>query len=118
MVEDVGHLVGHRVLIAGHGNAADALHRGKRGVEARAVVADDGYGVAALEPQLAQADGKSAHLSAQFVPCPRLPDPQVLAAHGRTRAKLRRVAQEQLRDGIEARGALAAHGVYSSLRRW
>ena len=60
VVEDVGHLVGHRVLVDRHGDAADALHRREGRVEARAVVADDGHRVAAVEPQLAQAERRGA----------------------------------------------------------
>ena len=78
VLEHVGHLVGHRVLIDGDGNAAEALHGGKGRVEARAVVADDGDRVAALEPELAQADGEGADLVAQLRPGPGLPDAEVL----------------------------------------
>ena len=83
VLEHVGHLVGHRVLVDGNGNAAEALHGGKRRIEARAVVADDGHRFAALEPELSQADGKRAHLVAQLRPGPGLPDAEVLVAHGR-----------------------------------
>ena len=43
VLEHVGHLVGHRVLVDRDGDAAEALHGRERGVEARAVVADDGH---------------------------------------------------------------------------
>ena len=108
VLEHVGHLVGHRVLVDRNGDAAEALHGGEGGIEARAVVADDGHRVAALEPELAQADGEGAHLVAQLRPGPGLPDAVVLVAHGRAVGVLDRVAQQQLGHGVERRGRRAA----------
>ena len=101
VVEHVGHFVGDRVLVGRHGNAADALHGRKRGVEPRAVVADDGHDVAALEAQLAQADGERAHLVAHLRPGPRLPDAEILVAHRRPVGVLGGVAQQQLRYRVQ-----------------
>jgi hypothetical protein len=56
VLEHVGHLLGHRVLVDGHRDCAEALHGGEGGIEAWAIVADDGDRVAALKIEFAQAD--------------------------------------------------------------
>ena len=54
MVDDVGHLLGHRVLVDRHRHAAQRLRRRHRPVEPRAVVADHDQPVAAAEAQSAR----------------------------------------------------------------
>ena len=66
MLEHVGHLVGDRVRLDRHRHAAEHLRGRHRPVEPRPVVADDGDLVAALEPELSQADAQGAHLVAHL----------------------------------------------------
>src|SRR5262249_52482878 len=80
MLEHVGHLIGYRVLVDRHWNCPEALHGREGGIEARAVVADDGDRIAARERQLAQPDGEHAHLIGGLYPRPGLPEAQVLGA--------------------------------------
>ncbi len=101
VLEHVGHLVGNRVLVDGDGNAAEALDGGKGRIKARTVVADDGDGVAALDADLAQADGERAHLAAQLRPGPGLPDAEILVANGRAVSELPGIAQQELGHRIE-----------------
>ena len=120
VVQHVGHLVRNRVLVCGHRDAADALHGCKGGVQPRAVVADNGHDVAALEPQFAQANGKCAHLVAHLRPGPRLPDAEILVAHRRPVRVLHGIAQQQLRYcvqylAVSGRRFRSAHELVSSL---
>ena len=107
VLEHVGHLGRHRVLVDRHGDAAHALHGGERGIQPRPVVADDRHRVAALDAELAQADGEQAHLVAQPTPCPGLPDAVVLVAQGRQVAIALCIAQQQLGYRVE-RSALTS----------
>ena len=101
VLEHVGHLVGHQVLVDRHRNAAEALHGREGGIQARAVVADDGDGVAALEPELAQADGeeraprRAAAPTSRSARCRSPCGAWPAARHGGG------IAQQQLRHGVE-----------------
>ena len=78
------HLGGHRVLVQRHRDAAQALRRAHRRVDARPVVADQREVVAALEPLRGQAAGERAHFVGEAAPAPGLPDAEVLLADCRT----------------------------------
>jgi hypothetical protein len=115
VVEHVGHLVRHRVLIGGHCHSADALHGSKRGIQARTIVADDGHHIATLEAELAQADGKGADFVTHLRPGPRLPDAEILVADRWPVAMYGGVAQQQL--GYRVQG-LPSGGHGASRRTW
>ena len=117
VVEHVGHLVGHRVLVDRHGDAADALHGGEGRIESRPVVADDGHRVAALEAELAQADrrtGAPRRAAAPRSRSARCRSPCGAWPAGRHGA---RVAQQQLGYRVErgCRRTDGAHGVVPPL---
>src|SRR6185436_8969093 len=100
VLEDVGHLRGRRVLVERHRDGAQRLRRGDRAIEARAVGADHGQVLAAHEAGVGEAAGERLDLVANFLPGPRLPDAEVLLAHGRVAAARARVLEEQLRERV------------------
>ena len=80
IVEDEGHFGGNRVLVHRHRDAAQALDRDHREVQARAVLSDDRQVVAASESRLMQSGGQLVHLGQSPRPAPSLPDAEILLA--------------------------------------
>ena len=112
VVQHVDHLLGHRVLVERHRDAAQRLRRGHRPVQARAVVADDREVHPALEAERGQPAGERAHLLGDLRPGPGLPDAEVLLARGRVVAAHLRVVQQQAREHIQfQRRGRRWHGV-------
>ena len=95
-----GHLGRHRVLVERHRDPAKALRRAHRGVDARAVVADDREMVAALEILRRQSAGERAHFIGEAMPAPGLPDAEVLLADRRMHRTRARVVHQQLRKRV------------------
>ena len=83
VVQDVDHLLGHRVLVQRHRHAPQALRRGHRPIQLRAVVADDREVLAASEAQGVQPQRQRADLVRDLGPAPGLPDAEVLLPHAR-----------------------------------
>jgi hypothetical protein len=109
VLQDVGHLLGDRVGIHGHGHGADPL-RGRHGpIEPRPVVADDGDLAAALEPEGLQTHGVGAHGVVHLGPGPGLPDAQVLVTDRGPARTHPRVAGDQLRKGVLTSGNRRRH---------
>ena len=50
--EYVGHLLCNGVLIHGHRDGTEALNGGESGVQARTIVANNGHGITARQPEL------------------------------------------------------------------
>ena len=82
MRQHIGQFVGDRVGIDRHRNGAERLRRHDRPVEPRPVGADDGDGVAALEPEPREPDRIGAHLVQHLRPGPDLPDAEILVPVG------------------------------------
>ena len=108
VLQHVGHLVGDRIRVDRHRHGAEGLARAHRPVKPRPVRTDYGELVAALEPQLLQADREGADVVEHLGPRPGLPDAEVLVAHRDAAAARFRVLNQELRKGIRT-GALACH---------
>jgi len=108
MGEHVGHLVGDAVGVDRHRHGAERLAGAHRPIKPRPVGADDREGVAALEAKLLQADRERAHLLEHLRPGPRLPDAEVLLAHGGAAAARRGIVNQELWKRIGF-GAVIAH---------
>ena len=102
VVEDEKHLLGDRVLVHRHRYAAEALRCGKRPIQARAIVTDEGEVHAAPEPLRGQAAGKRAHLVGYLGPGPALPDAEIFLADGSAVALLPCMPQQKLGKGVSA----------------
>ena len=83
MLDDIGELVGHRVLVDRHRHPAQRLRRAHRPVEHRAVVADHDQPIAAAEALIGQAGGEQADLGRDMAPAMALPDAVFLFPVGR-----------------------------------
>ena len=103
VVEDIGHLIGDRVLVDRHGHAAQGLRRGDRPVEPRAVVADDRQLVAAREPERLKAARERLDLGGNLRPAPALPDAVILLAHRRPLRAQAGMLEQHFRKRIERR---------------
>jgi hypothetical protein len=101
MLEHELHLGGDRILIDRDGNAAQALRRGHRPIEPRAVVADDREPVAAPEAQRGQAVRQVLHFLRGLTPTPGLPDAEILLADRRVSAVPRRMVEQKLGKRVE-----------------
>ena len=86
VIDHVGHLLGHRVLIDRHRHGADRLGRHQGPIESRPIVADDGDLVAPAKAESGQAASQGLHLAQDLAPAPGLPDAIVLLAHRRPRS--------------------------------
>jgi hypothetical protein len=100
VVEHEFHLVGNGVLVDRNRRRTERLHRRDRPIEARPVIADDRYRIVAAQTQNSETAGERANFGSDLRPGPRLPDTEVLLAHGRPRTAHRRVALQQLGKGI------------------
>jgi hypothetical protein len=103
VVPDECELLGDGILVHGHRHATQALHGELSGVQTRPVVPDDRQAVAPPEPEGGQPQREVSHLAVILPPRPRLPDPPVLLADGRTLSQLAGIAQEQMGKGSEIR---------------
>ena len=103
VIENIGHLVGNRVLVHRDRHGAEALSRGEGPVEAGQVVANDGDRVTALDTDRMQSDREIADLVADLRPRMGLPDAQILQAEGRTVSKALGVSQQQFWNGVRIR---------------
>jgi hypothetical protein len=100
VAEDVLHLFFDGVLIERHRHAAQRL-RGEDGpVELRAVVADDGDLVAAPKAEGGEAESDEPALLEVLAPRGRLPDAEVLLAHGNLAGQTLRVGAGKLRERV------------------
>jgi hypothetical protein len=72
----VGHLVGHGVGIDRHRNGAERLTGADRPIEPRAIAADDGELVAALETEFGEPDREGANFLENLLPRPSLQTPR------------------------------------------
>ena len=106
----IGKLVGDRVGIDRHRDRAEHLRGHHRPVELRPVGADDGDGVAALEPEAVQArPHRRAPASQHLRPGPGLPDAEILVPHRRPVAERACVAQQEFWKGVRRRARVARH---------
>ena len=117
VIEDIGHLVGDRVLVERHRNAAQCLRCRDRPIEPRPVVADDRDLVAAPETEPLQPAGQLLDLFGDLGPVPALPDAVILLAHGGAVGTLAGMRQQQFRKGVGQTGAGSAAGRGRKLRR-
>ena len=101
MIDHVLQLVGHRILVHGHGNTAKGLGCAHGSIETRAVVTDNGDLVTALESQLREPAGQILHALGKFVPGPRLPNAELLFAGGVGVSKANGIIQKQLGKSIQ-----------------
>jgi hypothetical protein len=84
MLDDIGKLVGHRILVDRYRHPAQGLRRAHRPIEPGAVVADHDQPIAALESQVGQAGRQPPDLGGDMGPVIGLPDAVFLLAIGRT----------------------------------
>ncbi len=101
VVQHEQHFRRHRVLIQRHRHAAQALRGAHHHVEMRAVVADDGEVVAALEAQRRQAARQRAHPFGDAGPAPGLPNAEILLADGGGGPARSGVVEQQARKGLQ-----------------
>src|SRR5262249_27869736 len=80
-----------------------------RPVEPRPVGADDGDGIAALEPEAGEPERQGARLFQHLLPGPDLPDAQILVPIGRAIRVKPGIADQELGKGIGAR-SVSRHG--------
>ena len=97
ILEDEQHFRRHRILIERHRHASQALRRAHHHVQMRAVVADDGEVVAALETQRRQAARQGTHPFGDLGPSPDLPDAEIFLADGGRVAPRPGVVKQQAR---------------------
>ena len=100
MRQNVGHFVGDRVGIDRHRHGAERLAGAHRPIEPRAIAADNRELVPAFEPKLGKADREGADLLKHLRPRPRLPDAEILVAHGGTRPQRRSIMDKELGQRI------------------
>ena len=100
MRQDESHLVGDGIGINRHRHGAERLARAHRPIEPWAVAADDGEFVAALEAARGEPDREGANLLEHLRPCPRLPDTEILVAHGGSAADGGGVVDQKLGQRI------------------
>src|SRR6185369_5506743 len=98
-----------RVRIDRHRHGAERLAGGHRPIEPRAVRADDGEFLAALEAQLLQPDRERAHLVEHLGPGPGLPDAEILVTHRNAGTPRRRVVDQEFWKRVRLAGAPNAH---------
>ena len=94
--QNVGHLLGDGVGIDRHRHGAERLAGAHRPIKPRAVAADDGEFVAALEAEFGEPDREGANLLEHLRPRPGLPDAEVLVAHGRSRPDRAGIVDQKL----------------------
>ncbi len=104
VVEDEGHLLGDRILVDRHRDAAQRLRRGDRPIEARAVVADDRELVAAREPERREPAGQRFDFGGDLGPAPALPDAVILLAHRRPVGAQPGMRHQHLGKGVQGIG--------------
>ncbi len=83
MLDDIGELVGHRILIDRHRHAAQRLRRAHRPIESRPVVADHDQPIATPEAEIDQPRRQQEDLLGDMGPAIGLPDAVFLFAVGR-----------------------------------
>ncbi len=101
MVHDELKLLGHRILIHGHGDAAERLHRAHGAVEPRAVVADDGELIPSLKSESGETACQLAHFFGELTPGPGLPDAEFLFPRGVLVAVAAGILKQKLGEGVE-----------------
>ena len=101
MLQHIGHLFGHRVLVERNRNRSHHLRRDHRPVEHRTVAADDGDVVAAPDPECQKTRRQIANLAFGFGPGPALPDAVFLFPVGRAVGKAAGVPRQKRRNGHE-----------------
>jgi hypothetical protein len=82
VVKDIGHLLGHRVLVERHGDRARRLRRHHRPVKLRPVAPDDGDIVALRHAEREEPQRQRPDLGLGLGPGPALPDAEFLLAVG------------------------------------
>ena len=100
VLEHINQLAGDGVLIQAHRNGANRLRGGDGPVHPRAVRADDGDVVAALQTLRRKAAGYGAHLGGNLAPGEGLPDAEILLAHGGTVAAHLGMVRKQAWKGV------------------
>ncbi len=83
MVEHIGHLVGHCVLVERHRNRLAHARRNHRPVERRPIAADHREMISRPQPEVQEPQRDRPHLDGGLGPGPALPDPELLLAPGR-----------------------------------
>ncbi len=99
VVKDIGHLLGHAVLVDRDGNAARHLRRHHRPVEAGPVAPRDGDMIALLEAKRQKSKRQRLDLVRDLGPGPALPDAQLFFPIRRTAAVTPDIAREKPRNG-------------------
>jgi hypothetical protein len=100
VLEDVHHLLRHRVLVERNRDRAEGLGGRDGPVEARTVRADDRDMLAAAHARLREPAREPLHLVAHLAPRPRLPDAERLLADRRAIAARACMVQQQLRERV------------------
>ena len=98
MVQDIGDLLGDRVLVNRHGHAARHLGGDHRPIELGPVPADDGDVVAGAQANVEKSQRQRLDFLRGLGPGPALPDPVFLFTVGRLVAEFRYVPRKQARN--------------------
>lgn len=107
--QHIGKLFGHGIGVDRDWNSTEHLRCHDGPVESRPVGADDRDRFAALEAQPMQADRIGTNDVEHIGPGPRLPDAQILVAHGRPCPKNLGIADQQLGKRIRPSGSGQRH---------
>src|SRR5439155_25718227 len=113
VVEHMDELARDRILVGGHGGAAESLGGELRPIETRTIVADDRELVAAAKSERGEAEREIAHVVEIGLPAVGSPDPAVLLADARGLAERLGVAPHELRQraGTGLLGEPAGHAL-------
>ena len=95
VVQNIGNLIAHRVLVNRHGHSANRLCRQHGPIQIRAVATRNRHVIPFFCTQREQTQGQGLHLLHRFTPGPALPNTKFFLAIGRFIAKLTRIACQE-----------------------
>jgi len=95
MIEHIGHLIGHGILIERHRNRTAHLNSNHRPIERRAVAPNDRDLVTFFEAKVQQTTGRRINLGFCLGPAPSLPNAKFFLAISELAPMSRRVARQQ-----------------------
>ncbi len=103
VLEHIGHLLADGILVERHRNRTHHLGGDHRPVEIGPVAPHHRHPVAFLEAEGEIAVGQGGDLLERLLPCPFLPDAELLFPIGRPIGKAFGIAHHETRNGVEPR---------------